>query len=108
MAAAAEDRPVESHTAEHGLPVRKPGARLVPGAATGTGVAEQDQLDPENEEHQGSLIGSNGGSHSGPQSQHAAVARDPEAVRASFSNHFGGVRSARSHARDASEGSDQQ
>jgi len=108
MAAAAEDRPVESHTAEHGLPVRKPGARLVPGAANGTGVAEQDQLDPENEEHQGSLIGSNGGSHSGPQSQHAAVARDPEAVRASFSNHFGGVRSARSHARDASEGSDQQ
>ena len=37
LAAAAEDKPVESHTAEHGLPVRTPGARLVPGAANGDG-----------------------------------------------------------------------
>jgi hypothetical protein len=97
LAAAAEDKPVESHTAEHGLPVRTPGARLVPGAANGTGLDEEGQPDPDNEGDRGSLVGSN-----------AVVARDPEAVRASFSNHFGGVRSARSHARDASEGSDQQ
>ena len=31
LAAEAEDKPVESHT-DHGLPVRTPGARLVPGA----------------------------------------------------------------------------
>ena len=97
LAAAAEDKPVESHTAEHGLPVRTPGARLVPGAANGTGLDEDGQPDPDNDGDRGSLVGSN-----------AVVARDPEAVRASFSNHFGGVRSARSHARDASEGSDQQ
>ncbi|WP_419679698.1 hypothetical protein, partial [Mycobacterium avium] len=36
------------------------------------------------------------------------VARDPEAVRASFSSHFGGVRTGRSHARESSEGPDQQ
>jgi hypothetical protein len=108
LAAAAEDKPVESHTAEHGLPVRTPGARLVPGAANGAGLDEEGQPDPENEGDQGSLVGYNGGSHSGRQARHSVVARDPEAVRASFSNHFGGVRSARSHARDASEGSDQQ
>jgi signal transduction histidine kinase len=103
LAAAAEDRPVESQT-EHGLPVRKPGARLVPGTANGTGVAEPDRPD----EDEGSLVGSNGGPPSGRRPQHAAVARDPEAVRASFSRHFGGVRSARSHARDTNEGSDQE
>ncbi len=42
LAAEAEDKPVESRTADHGLPVRKPGARLVPGAANGTGFSEQD------------------------------------------------------------------
>lgn len=31
-AAAAEDKPVDAHT-EHGLPVRSPGARLIPGSA---------------------------------------------------------------------------
>jgi signal transduction histidine kinase len=103
LAAAAEDKPVESQT-EHGLPVREPGARLVPGAADGTGITEEDQP----EEDQGSLVGFNGGSRSGRQAQHAAAARDPEAVRASFSSHFGGVRSGRSHARETSEGSDQE
>ncbi len=96
LAAAAEDKPVESRTAEHGLPVRTPGARLVPGAANGAGLDEPEEADPENEGARGSLVGSSG------------LARDPEAVRASFSNHFGGVRSARSQARDASEGSDQE
>ena len=99
LAAAAEDKPVESQT-EHGLPVRKPGARLVPGAADGTGIIEEDQP--------GEDVGSNGGSDSGRQAQHSLAARDPEAVRASFSSHFGGVRSGRSHARETSEGSDQE
>lgn len=62
-AAEVENVPVQAHT-EHGLPVRDPGARLVPGAA--------EPAAPEL-----------------PQ-------RDPDAVRASFSSHFGGVRAARS------------
>nr|WP_156664526.1 sensor histidine kinase [Mycobacterium sp. 852002-51057_SCH5723018] len=99
LAAAAEEKPVETHTAEHGLPVRKPGARLVPGTANGTS-GEQGQ-----DEDEGSLVGSNGGSHR--QAEHAAVTRDPEAVRASFSSHFGGVRSGRSHARETNEGSEE-
>ncbi|ORA77739.1 sensor histidine kinase [Mycobacterium malmoense] len=93
LAAEAEDKPVEAHTARHGLPVREPGARLVPGTANGTGLAEQDEGQ---------------GSHSDRQPQHAAALRDPEAVRASFSSHFGGVRSGRSHARETSQGPDQQ
>jgi signal transduction histidine kinase len=104
LAAAAEEKPVEERTAEHGLPVRQPGARLVPGTANGTGDPEQDQAD----EDQGSLVGSNGVSQAGRQPQHAAAGRDPESVRASFSSHFGGVRAGRSHARETSEGSDQE
>ncbi len=101
LAAAAEDKPVESRTAEHGLPVRTPGARLVPGAANGTGLPDQDQAAEEGQ-------GANGGVHSAREPQHAAAARDPEAVRASFSSHFGGVQTGRSHARDTSQGSDQE
>ena len=101
LAAAAEDKPVESRTADHGLPVRQPGARLVPGAANA--IASSGQEEPAEEEQ-----GANGGSHSGGEPQHAALARDPEAVRASFSSHFGGVRTGRSHARETSEGSDPQ
>ena len=81
LAAAAEDKPVESRTAEHGLPVRTPGARLVPGAANGTGLTERSEPEPASTADR---------LHREP--QHAAAARDPEAVRASFSSHFGGVR----------------
>jgi len=94
-AAEAEDKPVESHT-EHGLPVRTPGARLVPGTAS------PDEDDP------GSHAASNGGIHPGRQAQHAAAMRDPDAVRASIGNHFGGVRTGRSHAREHSERPDQE
>jgi hypothetical protein len=65
-AADVENVPVQAHT-EHGLPVRDPGARLVPGAAEPVGLA-------------------------------ANGTRDPDAVRASFSSHFRGVRAARSNA----------
>jgi signal transduction histidine kinase len=108
LAAQAEDKPVESRTAEHGLPVRTPGARLVPGAANGVGLSEQDGPDQDDE---GSLVGSNGGSgsgRSGRQPQHSAAVRDPDAVRASFSSHFGGVRTGRSHARETDQGLDQE
>jgi hypothetical protein len=73
----------------------------VPGAAT------RDDQDDE-----GSVVALNGGFQSGRHWQHAAAVRDPEAVRASFSSHFGGVHSGRSHARESSiethEGPDQQ
>ena len=104
LAAAAEDQPVESRTADHGLPVRAPGARLVPGAA---GESDEDD-DPDKE---GSPAASNGGFQSQRQPQHAAALRDPDAVRASFSSHFDGVHSGRSHARETletHEGPDQQ
>jgi signal transduction histidine kinase len=99
-AAAAEDAPVAEHT-EDGLPVRQPGARLVPGA--------MDSPDPD-----GPLRGGhhfNGGAHrsADPDDEVASAAefdtgggpippRDPDAVRASISNHFGGVHAGRSHA----------
>ncbi|UMB68518.1 HAMP domain-containing protein [Mycobacterium paraterrae] len=94
-AAEAEDAPVEAHT-EHGLPVREPGARLVPGGGEPNGNAH----------HRTDDNGTNGGSASGPTSARGAPVRDPEAVRASMSSHFGGVRAGRSHARDDDQGSE--
>ncbi|HEX3286017.1 MAG TPA: ATP-binding protein [Mycobacterium sp.] len=99
-AEAAEDAPVVSHT-EQGLPVRDPGARLVPGTAMPT-------------PYEGANGGySNGGAHRshGDDDEvesaaefntgaHAIPVRDPDAVRATMSSHFGGVHAARSHARE--------
>lgn len=85
-AAQAQDQPVESRT-DHGLPVRTPGARLVPGAA-----------EPE----------PGGGPHPDRQPQAAAAVRDPDAVRASIGSHFGGVHTGRAHARTTSQEADQQ
>jgi len=99
-AEAAEDAPVASHT-EQGLPVRDPGARLVPGTAMPR-------------PHEGTNGGySNGGAHRShgdddrvesaaefTTGAHAIPVRDPDAVRASMSSHFGGVHAARSHARE--------
>jgi len=99
LAAEAEEKPVESRTAGHGLPVRKPGERLVPGGASATGFTERGDCDPQSRES------------NGRQAQPAAagpLARDPEAVRASFSSHFDGVRTGRSRARDTVEGAEQQ
>jgi signal transduction histidine kinase len=70
-AAAAEQAPVAEHT-EEGLPVRQPGARLVPGAPD----EDADEATTDDE-----------------------PVRDPEAVRSSFSSHFGGVEAARSQAK---------
>lgn len=85
-AAQAQDQPVESRT-DHGLPVRTPGARLVPGAA-----------EPE----------PGGGPQPGRQPPAAAAVRDPDAVRASIGSHFGGVHTGRAHARTTSQEADQQ
>ena len=96
-----------SHT-EQGLPVRDPGARLVPGTADPVG-------------HHGANGGhSNGGAHRSNDGddevesaaefstgEQAIPVRDPDAVRASISSHFGGVHAARSHAREEIRGTDQ-
>ncbi len=95
-AEAAEDAPVLSHT-DQGLPVRDPGARLVPGTAG----------------HGANGAYSNGGAHRSHEDEdevesaaefdtgaHAIPVRDPDAVRASISSHFGGVHAARSHAQE--------
>lgn len=73
-AASAEDAPVTEHTAD-GLPVRRPGERLVPGAGDDVAPVPSEPADP------------------GPRP-------DPAAVRASLSSHFGGVHAGRSHTRD--------
>ena len=93
LAAEAEDKPVESHT-DHGLPVRTPGAQLVPGAGAARDAAGQDGLD----EHEDP-----GEEAPARRPQHAAAVRDPEAVRASIGSHFGGVHSGRSHARETGQ-----
>jgi signal transduction histidine kinase len=100
-AAAAEDAPVLEHT-DVGLPLREPGARLVPGALDA--VVEG----PLNGAHHG-----NGGAHRNNDQgdevasaaefdtgAHSMPVRDPDAVRASISNHFGGVHAGRSHAQE--------
>src|SRR5271168_2272950 len=99
-AAEVESVPVQAHT-DQGLPVREPGARLVPGAAE----SEQNG----NAHHRATEdngIASNGGFQSGRTPAHEAPVRDPDAVRASISSHFGGVRAGRSHARDTDLGTD--
>jgi len=96
--------PVESHT-DHGLPVREPGARLVPGAAAeserpGTGRSRNGAA-------HGKAADENGVASNGQKpGKHEAPERDPEAIRSSISSHFGGVRAGRSHARETSQGSD--
>jgi signal transduction histidine kinase len=75
-AASAEDTPVTEHT-EAGLPVRRPGERLVPGAGAAAQQAPvaSETADPD-------------------------PLPDPAAVRAGISNHFGGVYAGRSHTHD--------
>jgi signal transduction histidine kinase len=98
-AAEVEDTPVQAHT-EQGLPVRDPGARLVPGGAEPNGNAHHRAGGDDNG------TASNGGSGRPP--AHQAPARDPDAVRTSISSHFGGVRAGRAHARDNDLGTDRE
>ena len=104
VAAAAQDAPVDQHT-EEGLPMRTPGARLVPGGvaqAVGVAAGEVDAG-----RRNGGLHRNDDGREavaSAAESDSGAFAvftpRDPEAVRASTSNLFGGVHAGRSHARE--------
>lgn len=92
-AAAAEESPVSKHT-EHGLPVREPGARLVPGAA-------DIQDDDHNGRHRNGANGAEQPADAGHgPGAHSRPTRDPEAVRSSIGNHFGGVHAGRNHARE--------
>jgi hypothetical protein len=99
-AAEVESVPVQAHT-EQGLPVREPGARLVPG-----GAGSDQNGDAHHRASEDNGIASNGGFESGRPPAHEAPVRDPDAVRASISSHFGGVRAGRSHARDTDLGTD--
>jgi signal transduction histidine kinase len=99
-AAEVESVPVQAHT-EQGLPVREPGARLVPGGAD----SEQNGT-AHHRASEDNGITSNGGFQSGRTPAHEAPVRDPDAIRASISSHFGGVRAGRSHARDTDLGTD--
>ena len=84
---------------EEGLPMRQPGARLVPGAANGedgrggrNGGAHRDaDAGDERDEDRESTF------DTGP----IMIRRDPEAVRSSIGSHFNGVHAGRAHARDA-------
>ncbi len=101
----AESKPVESHT-EQGLPMRAPGARLIPGGTANVAAGGLRNRGP-NEENG---VASNGGAHLGPDvsetGEPQAPERDPDAIRTSMSNHFGGVRAARSQARNSTQGLD--
>ena len=98
-AAAAAEAPVEQHT-EHGLPVREPGARLVPGAADA--LPERGHGDD----------GDNGRNRNGDADATGDTVptelphRDPNMVRSTISNHFGGVHAGRRHARESGEADD--
>jgi len=83
-AADAEDKPVHAHT-ESGLPLREPGARLVPGAP------------PTGADDTGGKVASDADSAE-------SLDRDPDAIRTSMSNHFGGVHAARAQTRDEGQG----
>jgi signal transduction histidine kinase len=102
-AAEVENTPVQAHT-EQGLPVRDPGARLVPGGAgdeqNGTAHHRAGGDDKGN--------GPTSAGDSGRAPAHQAPTRDPEAVRASMSSHFSGVRAGRAHARDDDSGTDRE
>lgn len=87
-AAAADEAPVRERTDE-GLPVRDPGARLVPGSGGGRNGGAHRSADDTEEQ-----VASGPGLDAPPR-------RDPEAIRAGMSSHFGGVHAGRAHSREA-------
>lgn len=101
----ADEVPVTAHT-DHGLPVREPGLRLVPGTVRSS---DAEPAESEARPANGSRHGTNGSDRvisNHRQETDRDRGRDPEAVRASISSHFGGVRAGRSHARESDEGVD--
>jgi signal transduction histidine kinase len=105
--AAAEvgNMPVHAHT-DQGLPVREPGARLVPGSATAEPSVHRVGRVAQHRAAGTNGVASKSGFHSGRKPAHEAPARDPDAIRASISSHFGGVHAGRSHARERDQGPD--
>ena len=112
-AEAADETPVQQHT-EEGLPMREPGVRLVPGAAESAvsggghhrnGGAHRN-TDGDDEVASAAEFGSAGpdasstGGAQSPSTLGDHPQRDPDAVRASISSHFGGVHAGRSQARE--------
>lgn len=98
-AAEVANMPVAERT-EHGLPVREPGVRLVPGSATPDSPDDEGAASAHRratEEPAEEPVASNG---IPGRPAHEAPERDPDAIRASMSSHFGGVRAGRSHARE--------
>ena len=103
VAAAAQDAPVDQRT-EEGLPMRTPGARLVPGGVAAVVAASADA---EGRHRNGGVHRNDDGSETVASADEpdsgmfaAFTPRDPEAVRASTSNLFGGVHAGRSRARE--------
>lgn len=99
LASAAEETPVSERT-ESGLPVRDPGARLVPGAAD---PAEPVNGDAANGEHPNGGAPNGGGQRGevGTESGESTSGhRDPDAVRSSIGSFFGGVHAGRADARE--------
>jgi hypothetical protein len=111
-AEAADVAPVQQHT-EEGLPVREPGARLVPGGAetAGSGAGHQHSggsyPSTEDDDEVGSAAEFGSPEPAGSSATGDLPQRDPDAVRASISSHFGGVHAGRSHARET-KGTDSQ
>jgi signal transduction histidine kinase len=99
-AAHAEEAPVQAHT-EHGLPVREPGARLVPGSAEPAVDSARNGVHRKPDPNE--IASSDALQHG---RHEAEPVRDPNAIRASISNHFGGVHAGRSQTREANEGTD--
>ncbi len=109
-AAEADNVPVSAHT-DQGLPVREPGARLVPGTATPEVPETPGPVNGVAEAAEHRVTADRNGLPSDDESlsgRHHAPVRDPEAIRASISSHFGGVRAARSHSRDSIQGPESQ
>jgi hypothetical protein len=89
-AAHAEEAPIEQRT-DQGLPVREPGARLVPGSAES----------PTDDRPNGAHRRADDDYGVAPDAEPFAR-RDPDAVRTSLSSHWSGVRAGRSHTREDS------
>ena len=97
-AAQADEAPVEEHT-EQGLPLRRPGARLVPGSAEDArGGRPNGSADAGRDDEK--RVGS---AAEGP-----IVRPDPDAIRKSLRSHLGGVRAGRSQARQEPPEADDQ
>jgi hypothetical protein len=102
----AQETPVQQHT-EEGLPMREPGVRLVPGSPEPAGSEGGHQRDGGADRDTGGDDEVASAAEIGSEGPQARPQRDPEAVRASISSHFGGVHAGRSHARET-RGTDNQ